>query len=57
MKSEEALLSGSDIVNAICIFPAGDCSYVSAVVRRLSALIDECRFNSVCSFHLCLDRH
>ena len=57
MKSEEALLSGSDIVNAICIIPAGDCSYVSAVERRLSALIDECRFNSVCPFHLCLDRH
>lgn len=47
MKSEEALLSGSDIVNAICIIPAGDWSYVSAVEERLSAFNDGCRVNTV----------
>lgn len=46
-KSEEALLSGSGIVNAICITPARDWNYVSAVVKMLSALIDECRVNTV----------
>ena len=33
--------SGSDMVNAICMIPAGDCSYVSAVVRGYLQLLTD----------------